>query len=607
MSSDKNARKHHRYPVKWGVDIDVPDWQKVQTLTTDNISRGGLFVRTETKEIDIGSTVRVSLKLPDGMSVEVDGEVVHVIKAQENAEGHKTAAGFGVRFDEKHATDLSLLEAMAASHAAGPNTYDMGSYISMDAVFRRLADGAAHRTSAYQLVSERREDDAVPLDESAIVESKVDSSIPGAPPAAIEDSGGFEVVEVAPDIPDIDLDMDEEESEPALPTVHPDEAIFGIDFGTSYSSIALVVGDQLMVLHDEEGQTLLPSAVCYTGKDVLVGWPAREKQLENPMTTFVSPKRLIGKNYDDRAVAAFVGGSSVPLEKGPGGQIIAKVFGDPISLPQVCAELFKRLASIASSVLGIPVKRVVLSSPVAYEDEKKAIERAAKFAGLEVVGFLVEPYAAAVSYGLGRQDQKVAVFDFGGGTFDFTLLEIKDGNFNVLGEAGDAWLGGDDFDNVLAEWAANKFYHERKVELRNREVEWQRLLFLCERAKRKLSFEQKTTITAKGILLSIHGPIDLSYELTRQELEEISAPLIQRAIDTMDGCFELAGITPADVDEIVMTGGVSRMPIVRQRVAQFFGKELNLSVDPEQAIVVGNALYGRFKVLSEIAEKKASQ
>jgi actin-like ATPase involved in cell morphogenesis len=680
-----DGRRHRRYPVRWAVEIEVGDWHDALTLTTDNISRGGLFVRSAERTIEPGAPMRVTLLLPDQTRFTVDAEVVHVIHPPQQQGGPRLASGFGVRFDDKHTTDLLLLEAMAASHAAGANRYELEPFISLEAVLKGLEDGFTTRTSAHQLlphggVPAEPEDSAasrevyammdlpreaksaapteasagaqlratdetvdgleivgrdldepppIPdredLDETSIVSETTDGVIGGD--TEMDHSpevGGFSMAPTSeglpktsaprlgtgdmPVLPDdaddisIDVDLDERADSEAL-KIDPGQAIFGIDFGTSYSSIALVVDDQLLVLHDAEGQTLVPSAVCYPEQGApLVGWKAREKQLTHPTTTFLSPKRLIGRDYDDPAVAALVGQSPVRFAKGPNGQTIADVYGDPISLPQVAAEIMRGLVDLAEEATSLRPQRVVLSAPVAYGAEREAIRVAAKLAGLEVVGLLVEPYAAALSYGLGREDQTVCVFDFGGGTLDITLLAIEDGQFRVLAESGDPWLGGDDFDLVVAGWAADMFHRERKVELRDRAVEWQRLLFLCERAKRRLSFEQSTTIEAKGIVLSIKGPVDLRVELAREQLELLSRPLVERAIQTLRDCFQQAGIGRDAVDRVVMTGGVSRMPLVRKLVGEYFGRPIELSVDPEQAIVVGNALFGRFKAMAEQRE-----
>ena len=714
--SDQDGRRHKRFPVHWAVDIEITNWNDALTLTTENISRGGLFVRAREPVLEPGSAVSITLQLPDGARMSIDGEVVHSIPP-DRAQGDHLPAGFGVRFDSE-SPDLLLLEAMAASHAAGRHRYRIDPDFALQAVLRG-EDGFERLTLVQQVTPEDvtragapvdrapaeslteiaalsdldiiseavggviiptsagRDSDrdsisaggsdplpahlAMTVDVPAIAPSPASPAVSRPSPVVVAtSSAGAETIDrlpssasveveavpvaaaselsppppaeevrdeappplpveddaaaleaLAPPIPEDadasgeDIDFDDEEPPSAL-EIDPEQAIFGIDFGTSYTSIALVVGDQLLVLHDEEGQTLLPSVVCYPEQgEPAVGWRARELQATNPTTTFVSPKRLIGRRFDDSGISGLVASSAVRLKAGPGGLVISEIYGEPLALPQVCAEVFRRIAEIGQRACSVPVRRVVLAAPVAFRDEREAIKRAAKLAGLEVVGMLAEPYAASLAYGLGREDQTVAVFDFGGGTFDFTLLRIERGSFDVLGQDGDPWLGGDDFDVVLANWAADAFHRERHVELRDRAVEWQRLLFLCERAKRKLSLQNSTQLVAKGIVLSIRGAIDLNLEIDRETLERLAEPLVQRSIDTMNECFERAGKKPSDVDTVVMTGGVSRMPLVRRRVSEYFGKEITLTVDPEQAIVVGTALFGRFKSMAEAAAKSA--
>ena len=604
MGDAEARRSSRRYAVAWGVALEVDSWKNVGRLSTTNVSRGGLFVRSE-RYVELGTEVAVKLDLPDGRSLELVGVVAHAIST-EQARQRGCAPGFGIRFHERHAGELSLLEAMAASYAseAKPPSCE---YISVPA---RIAGPEAFsiETSAHQLVeggAKRQQEDAEPA---------------ALGPAAQLERSNSEEVEVELDVvgtaehiaiakgqrPSVDLPLPVTQ----VPVIRVgDDAVFGIDFGTSFTTIAVVDEDeQLHVLEDEEGQVLLPSVVCYPGKGApLVGWPAREVQLKHPSATFASPKRLIGRRYNERSIQPLLGSSPVRFSAGPQGKVIAEVYGEPLSIVQVCAEILRRAAQIGSRAAGVPVRRVVISAPVGYDEERAELKMASQLAGLEVVGLVAEPNAAAIAYGLGRQDELAAVYDFGGGTFDFTLVKIRGRRFEVMGQAGDAWLGGDDFDLSLANYAADQLLRERKVDLRQRQVEWQRLLLLAERAKRNLSGQESVELFAKGILLSIRGPVDLRVALDRPLFAEICQDLVERSLSVMDGCLTLAGVERSRIDQVVMVGGVSRIPLVREAVARFFGRELVLSVNPEQAIVMGNAIYARHYALAQRAARGASR
>ena len=340
---------------------------------------------------------------------------------------------------------------------------------------------------------------------------------------------------------------------------------------------------------------LPPTCIHYpeTG-DPVVGWEARGQVIMYPATTFVSPKRLIGRNYSEPRIQPYLGATGVRTSAGPNGKIVADLYGEPYTITQVCGDLFRALAASAGKRIGRQVTQAVLAAPVAYSDERQALKRAAELAGLEVLEVIDEPVAAAVAYGaLKRSNETIAVYDFGGGTFDFTLLQVEDCRFKVLAEAGDAWLGGDDFDLAIANYCAEQFWARYKVDLRKRQVEWQRLVFLCEQAKRRLSREEATTIRAPGILLSIKGPIDLEVELTRSLFSDLCEELIRRSVETMEACFSVAGLRPAEVGHVVLTGGVVRSPLVRQHCEQYFDRKLELTINPEQAVVMGTAHFAR--------------
>lgn len=394
-------------------------------------------------------------------------------------------------------------------------------------------------------------------------------------------------------------------SEPApkpVPSGAAGPPIFGIDFGTTYSSIALVSSEGIQLIEDEDGNAMIPSVVCYTGPGAkaVVGWQARELVPLYRQSTFLSPKRLLGRHYDALPMQSLLAASPVPTQRGPNDQVLARVHGQLLAMPQVCAEIFRRLCVIGERATGVPVQRVVLSAPAGYSpSERAAIERAAQLAGLEVMATLEEPVAASMAHGLGQgEGERIAIYDFGGGTFDCTVLEIRKGRFKLLASGGDAWLGGDDFDLALAEYAANAFWREHEVDLRQRVVEWQRLVLLCERAKRQLSSNERVDVRARGLVNGAQGPLDLLLRVDRPLFAQLCGHLVERSIEELDRCIAAAGLRVEELDHLVLTGGVSRIPLVREQLQRYTRREIPLTVEPEHATVRGNAIYGRFMQLT---------
>ncbi len=550
------------------MEIRATAWNDALQLATGDISRGGLFIRSD-EPLNPGDQLTVRLDLPDGSRLEVGGEVAHCI-SPERAAAEQIAAGFGVRFDDKHAIDLDLLGAIAASNSAGEGRLDT-SYVSLPALLLDHQGGRQVITSAHHLVERDAglADDGIDI----VVDGMLDEAELGAS-AARPHARGADAA-----------------------TADPDELIFGLDFGTSYSSIALVQGNAVQVFCGDDGHNQIPSTVAYLDSGPpLVGWAAREQLALSPATTIPSPKRLIGRQYDDPKVDPFLGATPVRFQRGPGGTIVAELFGEIVAMPQICACLFDHLLQLVREGAGLPVRRAVLSAPVGLQRERASIQRAAELAGIEVLQILDEPVAAALAYGLDLTgDQTIAVYDFGGGTFDVSLLRVRGGGgVTVIGTTGDPWLGGDDLDLALANHVADAFWKHKKIDLRERKVEWQRLLFACEMTKIKLSVEREVEIYVPAVALTLSGPVDLRVAVSRDLLHHACHAHVERSIDIVEECLGVVGVSPAQIDHVVLTGGTSRSPQVRARLQQYFGRELSLTIDPDLAVVTGNALYGRY-------------
>jgi molecular chaperone DnaK len=284
----------------------------------------------------------------------------------------------------------------------------------------------------------------------------------------------------------------------------------------------------------------------------------------------------------------------VRYDRGPDGQIVADVFGYPVTVIQVCTEIFRHVSRMSEDRSGRPVGKVVLAAPVGFEDyQRNAIARAAKLAGLETVAIIDEPVAAAIAFGAsGEREQLIAVYDFGGGTFDFSVVHVGPDKMKVVTTAGDGWLGGDDFDEALAGAAANAFWQQTQIELRNQVHHWRRLLFRAEGAKRNLTDEEETTVRLPGAANTAEGELDLVYPITRDKFAELTGGIVKRSLETCRAALKARKLEPTDLNAVFLSGGTTYIPAVRDAVAEFFGQTPRVVVPPERAVLVGAAVHG---------------
>jgi actin-like ATPase involved in cell morphogenesis len=372
--------------------------------------------------------------------------------------------------------------------------------------------------------------------------------------------------------------------------------VVAMDFGTTRSSVAVAQEDgEVEVLKMPGGRRDVHSIVAFA-KDgtASIGDEARARLLADPACAVSSPKRILGRLFTDRDIEPHLAALAVKSSKGEDGLVRLHVGGRARTVPEVCAPLLEALRRAAEAHLGHEVKRAVLTVPVGTDDLRtRALSEAARLGGIEEAIFVEEPAAAALAYGFDRDYRgRVAVYDFGGGTFDFSLVEVTEARLDILTTAGDSWLGGDDFDEALAGAAANAFWRQHGVELRNQVVEWQRLLFAAEAAKRELSGAEQSTIRLAGAANTARGPLDLAFPLTQAQLAELCAPLIERSLDTCREALSLSDVLPDELSAVYLSGGTCYIPAVRAAVAAFLGRPPRISVPPERAVVIGAALYG---------------
>ena len=369
--------------------------------------------------------------------------------------------------------------------------------------------------------------------------------------------------------------------------------VIGIDLGTTNSCVALMDGSQARVIENSEGARTTPSIVAFTEDERLVGQPAKRQAVTNPENTIFGVKRLIGRRVDDSDLAKDKKNMPFSVVDGGNGDAWVSVRNEKYSPSQISAFILGKMKETAESYLGEEVTQAVITVPAYFNDaQRQATKDAGKIAGLEVLRIINEPTAAALAYGLDKKETKtIAVYDLGGGTFDVTILEIDDGLFEVKATNGDTFLGGEDFDMRIVNYLADEFKKENGVDLTNDKMALQRLKEAAEKAKIELSSSTQTEINQPFISMGTDGqPLHLVMKLTRAKLESLVGDLIKKSMDPCKAALKDAGISANDVDEVVLVGGMTRMPKVVEEVTKFFGKEPHKGVNPDEVVAMGAAI-----------------
>ncbi|MFC6447011.1 molecular chaperone DnaK [Shinella zoogloeoides] len=369
--------------------------------------------------------------------------------------------------------------------------------------------------------------------------------------------------------------------------------VIGIDLGTTNSCVAVMDGKDAKVIENAEGARTTPSMVAFTEDgERLTGQPAKRQAVTNPENTLFAVKRLIGRRYDDKLVEKDKGLVPYKIVKGDNGDAWVDARGKGYSPSQISAMILQKMKETAESYLGETITQAVITVPAYFNDaQRQATKDAGRIAGLEVLRIINEPTAAALAYGLDKKDGKtIAVYDLGGGTFDISVLEIGDGVFEVKSTNGDTFLGGEDFDMRLVEYLAAEFKKDQGIDLKNDKLALQRLKEAAEKAKIELSSSQQTEINLPFITADASGPKHLTMKLTRAKFEALVDDLIQRTVAPCKAALKDAGVTAAEIDEVVLVGGMSRMPKVQEVVKQLFGKEPHKGVNPDEVVAMGAAI-----------------
>ncbi len=598
-------RKSPRYPYEITLTAKCSSWPKFVELFSGDVSAGGLFVPTG-QEAKVGEEVEIELTLPDGGKVPVTGVVVNIISADHAAQFGKKP-GLGIALDALEGdAEAKFKELVAAAQASGP---ELSEEDTMDGAPRPRRPSpppithAVTHTGSVKLSAikdmivagealgepiDLTEDDDLLIEEQEALpaprkEQAMPPPVPGAkPPVSFTETGEHPAITEPP--------------KPAAPAVHTGgpEPIVGIDLGTTYSSVGAVIGKKVSILPWPDGAKSWASVVSFPElHKCIVGTEARKRLATDPPHTVSSPKRLLGRKYDDREIQGFIGQAPYRTLAGPDGSVAVEIWGQQYAVTQLCSYIIEEARTAAEAAIGREVRRCVMTVPVSFDEHRaKIFQRAGELAHLEVVAMIDEPSAAALA---NRFDQNfggiVGVYDFGGGTFDFSVVDVSSGDFQVLATAGDTWLGGDDFDTVLAEAAANQFWRMHKVDLRKQAVEWQKLLFACERAKRMLSVDDEAMIFVPEVLRSAQGMVDLNISLDRVTFERACRPVIDRSLATCDEALDLLGMSSGDLTTIYLSGGATYIPAVREALARHFGVPVRTGVPPEHAVCLGAAIH----------------
>ena len=376
--------------------------------------------------------------------------------------------------------------------------------------------------------------------------------------------------------------------------------IIGIDLGTTNSCVAIMDGTKARVLENAEGDRTTPSIIAYTQDgEILVGQPAKRQAVTNPQNTLFAIKRLIGRRFQDEEVQRDIKIMPYKITGADNGDAWLEVKGQRMAPPQISAEVLKKMKKTAEDYLGEPVTEAVITVPAYFNDaQRQATKDAGRIAGLEVKRIINEPTAAALAYGLdkGQGNRTIAVYDLGGGTFDISIIEIDevDGEktFEVLATNGDTHLGGEDFDSRLINYLVAEFKKDQGIDLHNDPLAMQRLKEAAEKAKIELSSAQQTDVNLPYITADATGPKHLNIKVTRSKLESLVEDLVARSIAPLKVALQDAGLSVSDINDVILVGGQTRMPLVQAKVTEFFGKEPRKDVNPDEAVAIGAAVQG---------------
>ncbi len=538
-----------------------------------NVSRGGIYLRSKTVKAP-GTPVTLDLKLSTGARIIYASAVVHFITGQQG----QGVSGMGLRFltldpDTKRFLDTALGSLPHAQSAEPPVPTGVGApdyTVPPPAVSAPPVLAAAPGPAAPG---------------SAATPAPGPAAAPG--PAVAPGSQAPVVAGTGPTVPTAPpFEAPKEEPKREGP-------IIGIDLGTTNSCSAYVRGGKPEVLRSREGHNTVPSILALnTRGKLVVGHPAKGQMLTNPRQTVYGAKRLVGRAYDSPVVQHIKDRFHYEIAPGENGEAAVQLGNRIYSLQQISALILREVRELAQNHIGQPVSRAVITVPAYYNDnQRQAVRDAGRLAGLHVERILNEPTAAALAYGYGRKlNQRILVYDLGGGTFDASVLELHDNVYEVISTGGDTFLGGIDFDNAIVEYLLEEFQKKTGKPFQGDRVAMQRIHDAAERAKCALSERQDMRVHVAFVTMIDNKPYDLDVTLTRQKLIELTEKLVDRTIEVCDEVLKAKGLTVKDIQEVVLVGGQSRFPLVHEKITQFFGKVPTKNVHPDEAVALGASL-----------------
>lgn len=565
-------RSADRFPHRAAVTARCSSWPKLVELFTGDVSAGGLFVPTD-QPASVGEPIELEIELPDRSKLPMRGKVVNVI-TPEQARASGRPPGIGIEIEPPSGEDarrFELILEVARSRQPRPEprpteppprTKPFRHPTGAEPI--RLS--AVHRALGPDLIDEIDADELTgPVDITELRDRA----------AAAPVSGRGRPVSIAPRRP------------VARGTV------IGIDMGTTNTSAAAIVGDQVRILESVEGELRFPSVVYVGPGGVEVGEAARRRLASEPGRVVVAPKRMLARSIGDSEVAQILERAPWRSRQAADGGVLIDIDGREHGIPELCGAILARARENAERTLGESIDRAVVSIPISFDEAAvEEVRRAGRAAGLEVVAVIDEPSAAALANRFDRGfGGVVGLYDFGGGTFDFSIVDVSGGDFAVLATAGDRWLGGDNFDARLAEAAADQFYRKHRIDLRNQPVEWQALLAACEAAKRELSSGEMAAIEVPGVVATASGPLDLRFTIDRAIFERACGSVIARSIDICREALDRVGMEPAELNAIYLSGGTTYIPAVRRMIAAAFEVPVKTGVPPDFAVCLGSGIH----------------
>ncbi len=384
------------------------------------------------------------------------------------------------------------------------------------------------------------------------------------------------------------------------------EPVLGVDLGTTNSCVAVVLNGSVHVIPDETGDSIQASVVSFLEDgSVLVGNQARQESVVDPVNSVVSAKRLIGRSFDSEQIRSIRRSMPYRVVKGRQQESFVEIRGQKFALPEVSGMVLRRMKDIAEAYVGQPIRKAVITVPANFNDTQRQMTKlAGELAGIDVIRVINEPTAAALAYGYGDDvNARIAIYDFGGGTFDITLLDVRKNVFEVVSTAGDSFLGGDDFDDRLARYMIAAFKKQHDVALDDDPFVWGRLKHVAEKTKRELTETDKAIVMVHELAQDEAGaPLDLRFQLDRKGFGERCKDIVQRTFLICDEALRNARLTVQDLDEVVLVGGSTRMPLVREMVKQYFGREVLAEVNPDEVVAIGAAIQGAALVQDHLVE-----